>query len=114
ETVIAPPVATLKGCTDTNTSLGVTDTGAAVAVGSAGVAVERAGVAVGAVVGVVSGVAAAVAVGAACGILVGVGPLATGVDVGTRAATLVGGDAPALIPQPASKSVHTATTNSET
>lgn len=83
----------------------------------ASVGVDRAvrtDVAVGDGVTVVPGVTVEVLVGAASGRLVGVGPLATGVEVGTRAATLVGVDAPALIPQPATKSMHAATTNRET
>jgi hypothetical protein len=68
---------------------------------------------VAAAVGVTSGVGVEAAVGAATGMLVGVGRLATAVAVGIRAATLVGVDAPALLPQPASKSVNATTTNRE-
>jgi hypothetical protein len=71
--------------------------------------------AVGVAVEVGAGADVEVAVTAATGMLVGVGPLAgTDVAVGTRTAALVGVDAPALLPQPASKSVHAATTNNGT
>jgi hypothetical protein len=88
--------------------LGAPAAAAAVDVGDARVGVERVGVDVGRGVDVTVGVGTVAAVDDATGTFVGWIDVA-GVDVATRIATLVGEDAPPLLPHPASPRAHRAT-----